>query len=66
MTTKVIVEVPESADYCVAVKTNTPPTRGNHISYVGPGKNWETYLHSGLRIVGIEEVPLSSDNNIDS
>lgn len=60
MTTKVMIEVPEHADYRVAVSINAPPTRGNTIHYFEPGEEQTIYVHSGLRIVGIEEVPLEN------
>lgn len=56
MTTKVTIEVPEHADYDVAVSTNSPPLRGNNIHYVKPGETHVMHIHSGLRIVGIEEL----------
>lgn len=60
MTTKVTVEVPEGVNYSVAIKTNTPSLRAHNITYLAAGQRTEIYIHDGLRIVGIEEVPLDA------
>lgn len=59
MTTKITIEVPEHAEYRVAIETNIVPTRGNSIQYLVAGERTEVYIHDGLRIVGISEVPVA-------
>lgn len=57
MTTKVTITVPASADYCVSVATQN--SRGD-VQYqsVYCDDELTVYIHSGLRIIHIEEVPL--------
>lgn len=62
MTTKVTVEVPDHANYRVAIATNTPPLRGNAVTYLTAGERTEIYIHSSLRIVSIQELPLEAAN----
>lgn len=53
MTSKVTIQVPESANYCVKVETT------NYTSYmiysVMPGDTYTIYIHSDLKVLGIEE-----------
>lgn len=58
MTTKITVEVPDTADYKVAITTEQAPLRGRFITYVDPGHSHWFHLHDTLRVVGIEEIPL--------
>lgn len=58
MTTKITIDVPASADYRVAVTTETVPLRGRPIRFVEPGESYWFHIHDGTRVVGIEEVDL--------
>lgn len=58
MTTKVTVEVPDTADYQVAVSIETTPLRGRSITYVQPGQSHWFHVYHGMKVVGIEEIPL--------
>lgn len=58
MTTKVTIEVPDGVEYQVIISTNSQLTRGNSFTALTAGAKYELYLHSGLRITGIEELPL--------
>lgn len=61
MTTKITIEVPDTADYQVAVATETAPLRGRALTYIQPGNTHWFHLHSGTRVVEIAELPLDKD-----
>jgi hypothetical protein len=54
MTTKITIDVPESADYVVEFTTDSPRA----VTLLLPGRKYELYLHTGLSVAGIREVPL--------
>lgn len=60
MTTKVTIEVPEHADYRVAIVTSVHKDAPDTVSHLNAGERTEVYIHDGLRIVGIIEVPAAS------
>ena len=64
MTTKVTIEVPETAQYMVEVQVETVYNDGTSPFYkvdderVYPGERAEIFIYSGKRITGIAEKPL--------
>lgn len=62
--TKITIEVPPDADFCVAVATSVYPTRGNFYEYVNAGETKVISIHGGSRITGIECVPLTDDRKV--
>jgi hypothetical protein len=57
MTTKITVEVPATAEYQVAISTETVPLRGRTLIFVQPGESHWFHIHDGMRVVEIAEVP---------
>jgi hypothetical protein len=64
MTTKVTIEVPETAQYMVEVRVETVYNDGTAPFYrvnderVYPGERTEIFIYSGKRITEIAEKPL--------
>jgi hypothetical protein len=58
MTTKVTIEVPESADYVVQVITLSDPDvlPSPQTMYVMPGERRDVYIHGSMQIAGIQEI----------
>lgn len=59
MTTKVTIEVPEHANYRVAIVTSVHRDAPDTVSHLNAGERTELYIHDGLRVVGISEVPVA-------
>lgn len=58
MTTKVTVEVPDHATYRVEVQTSAPSGSFN-TTFLDAGQRTEIYIHDGLTINSIKEVPVA-------